>query len=204
VQANLEALQRLKSLQAAPTRERADRRLWLHFDSRPVRIIGYERVAGLEISGRLSGVLQAGLVVRAIGHQSIPVGTVPFDRATGRIVHDGVRVPAAATTGTPVYVAGWARRGATGVVATNRACASIAVARLLDDTAKRTADPAKRHADELLEQRGIKPVSYSGWAAIDAEERSRGRQAGKQRVKIGTWSELQAAAGSYSAHKATS
>jgi ferredoxin/flavodoxin---NADP+ reductase len=199
VRANLEALQQLKALQAAPIRERAGRRLWLHFDSRPVRIIGRERVTGLEVTGRMSGVLHAGLVVRAIGHQSIPVGTVPFDRATGRIVHDGARVPANATTGTPVYVAGWARRGATGVVATNRACASIAVARLLDDVAKRTSRPAKRHADELLEQRGIKPVSYGGWTAIDAEERSRGRQAGKQRVKVGTWSELQAVSTSCSA-----
>jgi ferredoxin--NADP+ reductase len=202
VQANLDALQRLQGRRAAVPAA-PGRRLWLHFETRPVRLIGGNRVTAIEVAGRTRGVLAAGLVVRAIGHRSLPVGGVPFDHASGRIIHDGARVCAGETT-VPVYVAGWARRGATGVVATNRACAVDAVTRLLGDLDGQASASDRESVDELLGRLGIAPVGYGGWAAIDAEERSRGQRTGRQRVKVGSWLELTALAASGAARKAAS
>jgi ferredoxin/flavodoxin---NADP+ reductase len=194
-QANLDALERLMTRRppAAAGGTQPARRLWLHFAAAPARITGDSRVTGVEVNGRAARVLPAGLVVRAIGHRSVPVGALPFDAASGRIVHDDARVPAGRDL-PPVYVAGWARRGATGVVATNRACAADAVTRLLAELSERA--PARRadRVDDVLRRRGVTPVGYDGWTAIDNEERARGERAGRPRVKVGSWADLRALA----------
>jgi ferredoxin--NADP+ reductase len=194
-QANLDALERLMTPRttAAAGGRQPERRLWLHFGAVPARITGDSRVTGVEVTGRAARVLPAGLAVRAIGHRSVPVGTLPFDAASGRIVHDGARVPAGPGL-PPVYVAGWARRGARGVVAANRACAADAVTRLLAELSERAPAGRADCVDELLRRRGITPVGYDGWTAIDNEERARGEREGRPRVKVDSWADLRALA----------
>jgi ferredoxin--NADP+ reductase len=53
--------------------------------------------------------------------------------------------------------------------------------------------------DELLASRGVEHVTYSGWEAIDAEERERGEPHGRPRVKLVSWDDLRAAARSIAA-----
>src|SRR4051795_8692018 len=117
----------------------------LRFHARPVRLLGTERVAGVEVErtavdadGRAVGtgeldVVPADLVVRSVGYQGhalpgLPLdgGTVPHD--AGRVLRDGVRSPGE-------YVAGWIKRGPTGVVGTNKHDARETVGSLLADAA---------------------------------------------------------------------
>jgi ferredoxin/flavodoxin---NADP+ reductase len=193
VQANLDALERLTTPRTTAPGAQPERRLWLHFGAVPARITGDSRVTGVEVTGRAARVLPAGLVVRAIGHRGMPVGSLPFDAASGRIVHDDARVPVGCGL-PPVYVAGWARRGATGVVATNRGCAADAVTRLLAELGQRGPAGHADRVDDLLSRRGITPVGYDGWTAIETEERARGEREGRPRVKVDSWADLRALA----------
>ncbi len=104
------------------------RRVVLRFGARPVRLVGPDRVTGVVVThaGRTETV-PAGLVVRAIGYHGQPVPGLPHDAATGTVPHLAGRVRPG------VYVAGWAKRGPSGFIGTNKWCAQETVASLLDD-----------------------------------------------------------------------
>jgi ferredoxin--NADP+ reductase len=98
-----------------------------------------------------------------------------------------------------VYCAGWIKRGPTGVIGTNKKDAAETVDRLLEDAragllARGDAPATADSVDELLAARGIEYVSYSGWEAIDLEERTRGEPQGRPRAKLVSWDELLATA----------
>ena len=50
--------------------------------------------------------------------------------------------------------------------------------------------------EELLVERGVEPVLYSGWEAIDVHERTAGEPHGRPRVKLCSWESLLEAAAS--------
>ena len=104
----------------------------------------------------------------------------------GRVVDDAGRVLAGE------YVAGWIKRGPTGVIGTNKGDAAETVHALLDDLAAGALDGSRAVADidQLLEERGVEVVPYAGWLAIDAEELARGATAGRPRVKVNRWDDL--------------
>lgn len=86
-----------------------------------------------------------------------------------------------------VYTAGWIKRGPSGVIGTNRACAQETVAAILSDFGAGrlpapTAGPDALVA--LLAERQPVAVDLSGWRRIDAYERARGRDQGRARVKL--------------------
>jgi len=94
-----------------------------------------------------------------------------------------------------VYVAGWIKRGPSGVIGTNKKDATETVEVLLEDL--RDAPRKDRPADELerlLLDRGVRLVLYPGWTAIDELERAAGERLGRPRVKLCTWDELLGAA----------
>jgi ferredoxin/flavodoxin---NADP+ reductase len=173
----------------------ARRRVVLRFLASPQAILGENRVDGLRIahnrlvrsrSGALTAHetgrtedLEAGLVLRSIGYRGTPIPGVPFDVARGTIANDGGRVRGVVGA----YTAGWIKRGASGVVGTNKRCARETVAALLEDHAAGClAQPAVDPAD-LLAALG-ETVGYDGWLAIDEHERARGSQQGRPRVKL--------------------
>jgi ferredoxin--NADP+ reductase len=92
-------------------------------------------------------------------------------------------------------VAGWIKRGPSGVIGTNKKDATETVALLLED-ARAGALPASSGDDleALLAERGVEHVLYAGWEAIDARERAAGEPHGRPRVKLCTWDELLEAA----------
>ena len=190
---------------------------------RPVEILGTERVSGITLErtaiaadGAFGGTgefetLSAQMVLRSVGYQSVPLPGVPFDprasvvpNALGRVLgDDGLPLPGE-------YVAGWLKRGPTGVIGTNKSDAAETVRCLLEDLAGRaapakatsrcrglacsaipTAPPRPPHAGAewplagVLAGRGIKPVSYAEWLRIETAEADLAKALGRgERVKL--------------------
>jgi ferredoxin/flavodoxin---NADP+ reductase len=177
------------------------KRLVLRFLASPVAITGDERVEGIELvrnrletdaRGALRAVatgeresLTCGIVFRSVGYRGVALPGVPFDEETGTIPNDRGRVAPG------VYVAGWIKRGPSGVIGTNKKDAAETAELLLEDM--REAPRKGRSADEveaLLLERGVRLVVYEGWASIDERERTAGEKLGRPRVKLCTWDEL--------------
>ena len=125
---------------------------------------------------------------RAIGYRGMPLADVPFDSERELIANERGRVRRGE------YVVGWAKRGPSGVIGTNKKDANETIELLLEDLAAgRLLDPAPI-GDEALEQfvreRQPRLVDYEGWIAIDRHERGLGESAGRPRVKLTSVEEL--------------
>jgi ferredoxin--NADP+ reductase len=86
-----------------------------------------------------------------------------------------------------VYVTGWIKRGPRGVIGTNRGCAAQTVAQLFADydagaLRRDIADPAG--LDHQLAGRDVSPLTWQQWRVIDAEERERGAEFSRPRIKL--------------------
>ena len=168
-------------------------RIVLRFLSSPVEVLGDDSVAGIRVvrnrlvdgravAGDDEQVIPCGLVLRAVGYRGVAVPGLPFDDARGVIANVDGRV-----TGAPgEYVAGWIKRGPSGVIGTNKKCAAGTVAKLLEDRAAgRLNTPASdEDITEHLRERLPAVVDWSGWQAIDEAERRAGEPAGRPRVKF--------------------
>ncbi|MFV0452312.1 MAG: NAD(P)-binding protein [Propioniciclava sp.] len=178
-------------------------RLHLHFWQRPVEILGDQAVSGvvLERTRPAGGVTVAGtgeyttigadLVLRAIGYRGHPLPGVPFDAQAGVIPNEEGRVLTASGIPSPgEYVVGWIKRGAVGVIGTNKSDAAATVAHLLTDLAAGLPEPTGPDAGRLLAQVGLVPSSFADWERIDAEERARGEASGRPRIKVASWHQL--------------
>jgi ferredoxin--NADP+ reductase len=179
-------------------------RVVFRFFHSPVAILGDERVEGIElVRNRLDAneravptdeheTLDCGLVFRSVGYQGVALPGVPFDERSGTIPNEGGRVEPG------VYVAGWIKRGPTGVIGTNKKDATETVQLLLEDAAAGRLEPrpdaSAAAVDALLAERGARVVEYDGWCAIDEAERAAGEKGGRPRVKFCSWEELLAAA----------
>ncbi len=181
-----------------------------HIDVRfwraPVEILGTGRVEGLKLertrldeSGRVVGTgefetLPVGMVLRSVGYQSVPLDGVPFDERSYVVPNEGGRI--LGPDGAPVpreYVAGWIKRGPSGVVGTNKSDAAETVRNLLEDAAGTDASP-KRTIEELLEARGLPVVTYADWLRLDAAEIALARSLDRgERVKLARWEAMTAA-----------
>ncbi|QWF76645.1 FAD-dependent oxidoreductase [Amycolatopsis sp. CA-230715] len=106
------------------------RRIVLRFHSSPLEVLGETQVRGLRVSGADGDTeIAAGQVVSAVGYRGTPLPGLPFDEKTGTIPNSGGRVDGRQGT----YVVGWIKRGPSGGIGTNQACAEETVGTLLDD-----------------------------------------------------------------------
>jgi NADPH-dependent glutamate synthase beta subunit-like oxidoreductase len=173
-------------------------RLRLRFFRRPVRLLGEERVTGVEVErtavdgdGRAMGtgeleVLPADLVVRSVGYRGIPLPGLPVDERSGTVPNDTGRVLREGQVSPGEYVAGWIKRGPSGVVGTNKHDARETVAALLADAADgrlRACGPVDDLVAELV-VRGAQPVLLDDWRAIDAAETALGATHGRARTTL--------------------
>jgi NADPH-dependent glutamate synthase beta subunit-like oxidoreductase len=173
--------------------------LRLRFFRRPVRLVGEDRVTGIEVErtavdgdGRAIGtgeveVLPADLVVRSVGYRGTPLPGLPIDERSGTVPHDGVgRVLRDGAPSAGEYVAGWIKRGPSGVVGTNKHDARETVAALLDDAAAGTLRVGGPVDDLVttLQARGAEPVLLDDWRAIDAAEVALGASRGRARTTL--------------------
>jgi ferredoxin--NADP+ reductase len=202
------------------------RRLTVRFWLRPTEIHGPERTSALTLErtrldsdGRLIGTesfetLPVQMVLRSVGYQSVPLPGVPFDDRSSIVPNAEGRV--LGPDGTPLpgeYVAGWLKRGPTGVIGTNKSDAAQTVRSLLADLAGGPGpddvqlprpgllrypetelvrpDGTRSSFEELLAARGIQPVSYADWQKIETAEKELALALRRGvRVKLGSREEL--------------
>jgi ferredoxin/flavodoxin---NADP+ reductase len=190
------------------------RRIVLRFLVSPLEILGSERVAGIRIcrnelraeDGTLRACstdtteeLDCGIVFRSIGYRGIPLAGLPFDERTGTIPNRGGRISGEDGAALPgEYVVGWIKRGPTGIIGTNKRDAQETVDALLGDldagALNRPVDPDREALETLLDERKPEHVTYTGWEAIDAAEKTAGEPHGRPRVKLTSFDELLEAA----------
>lgn len=145
-------------------------------------------------------VIPCGLILRSVGYRGVPLSDVPFDSRRHIIPNVGGRVTDAdGAIVSGEYVAGWIKRGPSGVVGTNKADAVETVDAMVKD-ARSVTPVSKEHAKPeavpaLLASRGVRFVDRQGWLAIDALETTAGEAAGRPRVKIAQVEALLKAAG---------
>ena len=131
-------------------------------------------------------VIPAGLVLRSVGYKGVALPGVPFDEANGVIPNEGGRVAGAERT----YVAGWIKRGPSGVIGTNKKDATETVGLVLEDARAGKLRHEGGDLADLLAERDVRSVELDGWRAIDAVERAAGEPLGRPRVKLRSWQEL--------------
>lgn len=127
------------------------RRIVLRFHSAPVAFRGDTEVRAVVATGAAGEVgIEAGRVVRAAGFRGAPVPGLPFDDETGTVPNTAGRV-----SGLPgVYVAGWIKRGPSGGIGANKACARETVGALLEDAVAGRLPVRRRGAAARLFGRG--------------------------------------------------
>ncbi|RPK68173.1 NADPH-ferredoxin reductase FprA [Streptomyces sp. ADI96-02] len=206
VRRNLDVL-RAWSRPAAPPGPAPERRIALRFFLRPVELLERGgRVAGVRFartapdgSGgvRDTGVyedVEAQLVLRAVGYRGVPLPGLPFDPARGTVPHRAGRVLRDGVPSAGEYVAGWIKRGPTGVIGSNRSCAKETVDSLIEDAPLLARRGAASDPLAVLRGWGLRPVEWDGWLSIERAEAALGRSLGRGPVKIHDWPGLLAAA----------
>jgi ferredoxin--NADP+ reductase len=145
--------------------------------------------------------LEVGLVFRSVGYRGVPLPGVPFHEAWGVILNEKGRVldPATKQPRVGEYVAGWIKRGPTGVIGTNKPDAAETVACMLEDVAAgrlgQPVAPGPEVIERLVRERQPRCVSYADWRQVDALEVGRGRPVGRPRIKFTRIEEMLAALG---------
>ncbi|MQY17096.1 4Fe-4S binding protein [Nocardia macrotermitis] len=190
-----------------------NKRIVFRFRTSPYEVLGAERAEAIrlcrnEIRDTAAGSiavpvaadedLDTGLVLRAVGYRGAPMPDVPFDPDTGVIPNIAGRV--VDSTGVPqpgVYVAGWIKRGARGVIGTNRGDAGETISAVVDDFRAgglRTPTGDRDDLLALLTARCPNLVDRDGWNLIDSAERANGAESGRPRVKFTRTTDLLTAA----------
>lgn len=185
------------------------RRIALRFFLRPVEVLGGPdgRVTGMRFErtapdgrGGVTGTgvhvdVPAQLVLRSVGYQGVALPGLPFDERRGTVPHAAGRVLREGRASVGEYVAGWIKRGPTGVIGTNRPCAKETASSLLQDAGALARRERERDPLEALREAGLRPVLWPGWLAVEAAEAELGRSLGRRSVKIPDWAGLLSAAG---------
>ncbi len=169
----------------------ADKPIRIVFDffAMPVAIEGegkVERVlverTRLDASGAAIGTgeiyeVPASLVVSCIGYRTPRIEGVPYDERAGRFANDEGRVLPG------LYAVGWARRGPTGTIGTNRPDGFAIAEKIAADVGEGGGKAGRPGLDALLASRGVDVVTFRDWQKIDTAEIAAAR-AGSPREKF--------------------
>jgi len=179
------------------------RRVHIRFFESPVELLGEEQVEAIKLeknkleatdSGYLNAVgtgdyetLKVQMVLRSVGYRGLALADVPFDERRAVIPNDkGVVLDAAG--GQAVggeYVAGWIKRGPSGVIGTNKAETVEQLIELQGSTELSPDDNKTPEAiDALLKSRNIRRISFNEWLELDKLEVAAGEAQGRPRVKF--------------------
>ncbi|CDO38166.1 MULTISPECIES: FAD-dependent oxidoreductase [Novosphingobium] len=163
-------------------------RVEFDFFASPKAIIGTERAEEIEVERtRLDGDkaigtgetyrIPAGLVVACIGYQTSKIPDVPFDERNGRFANEEGRISPG------LYCVGWARRGPTGTIGTNRPDGFAIIEKVAEDIGEGTGKAGRPGFDALAAQRGINYMKFTDWQKIDEAEVANARD-GSPREKF--------------------
>ena len=187
----------LRDFAAAGPDETKPRRIVFDFFARPVRIEGERKAERiivertmLDESGAARGTgetydVPASLVVTSIGYQTPRIDGIPYDERGGKFANEQGRIAVG------LYAVGWARRGPTGTIGTNRpdgyeVAEQVAAAMPPGSEGSKVG---REGLARLLEERGIKATSFDDWRSIEAAEVAAARP-GSPREKLvrhGDW-----------------
>jgi len=177
------------------------RKFVLHFARSPVEIIGKGLVQKVKFEiNKLEGEpnkqkvrgtgrfeeIDCGIFFRSVGYTGIPIKGLPFSVQTGVVPNHLGRVIDSDKVFTGCYVAGWIKRGATGIIGTNKPDAEETVKSLLEDIErlKPCEIPSSEELIKFLKDREVRVVTFEDWKKIDTAEVERGAKLGKPREKF--------------------
>ena len=167
VKSNLDAM----LLIAENPKSEHERTMEFLFQHTPQEILGTDRVEGVVYSTPSGEVtIKCGLVITAIGYQAQGIEGVPYEN--GKVVNNDGHVKE------NLYVVGWAKRGPSGVIGTNKSDAAAVMELLVSNL--RSPKGAGDVSDLLTHQ---VVVSQSDWQKINEAEVAAGETKGKPRVK---------------------
>ena len=171
----------LRGFADTPPDDAKPKRMVFDFFAKPVRIEGDGKVekiiverTELDEQGAARGTgetyeVPASLIITAIGYTTSPIAEVPFEG--GKFVNEGGRIA------DRLYAVGWARRGPTGTIGTNRpdgyeVADQVAAAMPSGNAGSRDGAAGLKR---LLENRGVMPTDYDDWRKIEETEVARAR-----------------------------
>ncbi|WP_369255996.1 FAD-dependent oxidoreductase [Streptomyces sp. R35] len=192
---------------AAAAPQGRPRRIRPRFFLRPVELLAdggrvgavrFERTVpdgqgGVTGTGRYEDI-EAQLVLRSVGYRGVPLEGLPFDTGHGTVPHLAGRILRDGAVSPGEYVAGWIKRGPTGVIGTNRPCAKETVTSLLEDAPVLVRRDLPGDPLAALRAEGVRPVEWAGWQAIERAEAQLGASLGRSVVKLPDWESLLTAA----------
>lgn len=172
----------LRAFSAIPQSQRAGLPLKVEFDffASPHALVGTGKVEAIEIErtriedGRITGTgefyqIPTSLVVSCIGYQTTPIPGVPFDERAGRFANDNGRIL------TGLYCVGWARRGPSGTIGTNRPDGFSIIDMIAKDITTGSGKLGCHGFDALANARKLQVVTFQDWKKIEEAETTRAR-----------------------------
>lgn len=184
----------LREYAAVPEHIRAEKKIAIEFAffASPKALIGTGKVEAIEIErtelvkGRAVGTgeterLPADLVVSCIGYRTMAIPGVPFDERAGRFANDGGRIMPG------LYCVGWAMRGPSGTIGTNKPDGFGIVDRIAEDVASGALGSANKPGrdafDAYAAEKGLDVVTFRDWKKIELAE-ARAAREGAPREKF--------------------
>ncbi len=182
---NLEAMK----LIAEHAKKGVNRKLEIKFLSTPIEIKGNKKVeeveftinkieAGKVLPTKDTFTIKTRLVITAIGYDAVEYPGITIENGrinniAGHIEHN-------------VYTTGWAKRGPTGVIGTNKSDSSDVVDLIIENL----KEPKVSEGITTLLKSGHEVIDQLAWEKINASEVISGEIAGKPRVKEVDWKRL--------------
>ncbi|MCA0904567.1 FAD-dependent oxidoreductase [Qipengyuania aquimaris] len=174
----------LRDFAAIPESIHGEKAIAIEFDffANPVRFISEGgRLTGVEVErttiekGRATGtgetyVVPADVAVTCIGYRSSAIDGVPFDERQGRFANDEGRILPG------LYCVGWAKRGPTGTIGTNRPDGYGVIEKLAEDIGQGGRKRGREGFDELARDRGLDIVTFRDWQKIEEAEAAAARE----------------------------
>jgi len=175
VRNNLEAMRLISELE----QDQHNRTMEFQFLCTPQEFRGAEKVEEVVFTTSTGEekVIKCGLVITAIGYEAEPLVGIPYEK--GKVLNIDGRV------GENLYVVGWAKRGPSGVIGTNKSDAADVVNLLLADLTEPKPD---FDLTSLITTNKL--ISQSHWESINAAEIAAGEPHGKPRIKAVSREEL--------------
>ncbi len=174
----------LRDFAAIPQNIHGEKPIAIEFDffASPMAFHGEDgRVTSVEVertrveTGRAVGTgenysIPTDLVVTCIGYRSSPIEGVPFDERAGRFANNEGRILPG------LYCVGWARRGPSGTIGTNRPDGYGVIELVEEDIEAGERNRGREGFDELVETRGLDVVTFRDWQNIEQAEEAAARE----------------------------
>ena len=173
----------LREFAAIPEAFRADKAISINFDffAAPVAIEGdgkvqRVRVERMRLDDQYRSVgtgetytIDCSMVISCIGYKTPPIDGVPYEHGRGRFANlDGRILPG-------LYCVGWARRGPSGTIGTNRPDGYNIIDTVAEDMPISADKDGRAGLDALLALRKVDIVTFSDWKKIEEAEIARAR-----------------------------